>query len=160
MFSAVVWWKDDAMTVLYICLSSENDQPEIERRNLIKREQRESYMVKNLVMQKPEPGAYKGSMYTDDKLEYDEGSWHIDYDNGSAYSASTANVPPHQRGWWSREIDRQCGKIGELPRELVNLIGLQVDDLLIGGNPTYEASLLFNSIKDVAYKKSKLGTRE
>jgi hypothetical protein len=253
----------------------ENDQPEIERRNQIKREQREEYIVQNRMMQKPEPGAYEETVYTDARIndrwsslavsdendlkpkknlqiivklatihltpsnpEYDGGSWHIEgqlnehivatalyyYDNDNVTDShlafrtkidgefiydvryeqqdwdgifciygfknwernvqdlgsvltredrmvvfpnvfqhrvgkfrladpskpghrkivalflvdphipiiSTANVPPQQRDWWLREVEGQCGRIGGLPRELVDLIGSQVDEFPIG----------------------------
>lgn len=45
---------------------------------------------------------------------------------------STANVPPQQRDWWLREVNDDQSKIGQLPTELVELIGGGVDDFPIG----------------------------
>jgi hypothetical protein len=45
---------------------------------------------------------------------------------------STTNVPPQQRDWWLREISAQQSKVGNLPVELVDMIGEHVEDFPIG----------------------------
>ena len=45
---------------------------------------------------------------------------------------STANVPPQQRDWWIREVASSSGAIGDLPVELIDMVGNHVQDFPIG----------------------------
>ncbi|KAF2624297.1 hypothetical protein BU25DRAFT_374116 [Macroventuria anomochaeta] len=45
---------------------------------------------------------------------------------------STANVPPQQRDWWTREVKLDESRVGQLPAELVDMIAEGVEDFPIG----------------------------
>ncbi|KAJ4380321.1 hypothetical protein N0V86_004632 [Didymella sp. IMI 355093] len=45
---------------------------------------------------------------------------------------STANVPPQQRDWWTREVKLDDSRVGQLPAELVDMIAEDVKDFPIG----------------------------
>jgi hypothetical protein len=45
---------------------------------------------------------------------------------------STANIPPQQRDWWLRRVKALESRVSQLPVELVDLIGEEVQDFPIG----------------------------